>query len=448
LRALASAQVKAPSLPMPRDEYLEWRYNGGGRIPVGFDGIMHREDDADVEMAEGMTASRAPSDELHQYMLLRSRFIWGFANGEGRKNSQIDNSFDFGRYLDNSLAETLTQIVVVHEITWVAIAFFMILAYAIFAQAGDAGSCIILTALGAALCGAMTWLVFVTRRIQAQLSPPPMSNIQQVLTGHRAAAPAYEALAPLKGMSKHEQLFPLGSEGPLFLQHWLRTTLLLAAVYVVGLTVVFIPIMSEHNLQFLLPVCVIAVLVTMALVRPVLPRLVIITSVALLKRPKVIDQTIREVKLESSIKTIKILAALQSQLRKLKKVRGQARTENKRSKPIDAKQRNDLLEAFNLFDEDHSGSIDSKELYNLLRDLGQHVEQAEAERLILEMDTGVRPPTGSPADTTPRGRTPRTLARALIARHCPLRPTLAKAPPPPHPCIPKHAHAVGWTGEL
>ncbi|KAJ1632343.1 hypothetical protein T492DRAFT_591198 [Pavlovales sp. CCMP2436] len=55
---------------------------------------------------------------------------------------------------------------------------------------------------------------------------------------------------------------------------------------------------------------------------------------------------------------------------------------------IDPKQKADLYEAFKLFDEDQSGSIDSKELFNLLRDLGQHVEQAEAERLILEMDTG------------------------------------------------------------
>ncbi|KAJ1632344.1 hypothetical protein T492DRAFT_31038 [Pavlovales sp. CCMP2436] len=47
---LTLGKVKPPVLPMPRDEYLEWRYNGGGRIPVGFDGVMHREDDMDIEV--------------------------------------------------------------------------------------------------------------------------------------------------------------------------------------------------------------------------------------------------------------------------------------------------------------------------------------------------------------------------------------------------------------
>lgn len=385
--AKKEVHVKPPTLPMPKDEYLEWRYNGGGRIPVGFDGVMHREDDTDMEVGEGL-ASRPESAELHQYMLLRARFLWGFSNGEGRKNSSVDQNFDFGRYLDNSLAETLTQIVVVHEVTWVAIAGFMVLAYVLFAKAGDVGSCVVLAVMGIGLACAMTWLLFITRKIQTQLSPPTTSSVRQVLTAHRGATPPYELLTPVKGLSKHEQLFPMGAGGPAFLQHFLRTTLLLAAIYMVGLTVVFMPIMFESGVQFLLPIALLCVFVTMALVRPILPRLTLITSVALLKRTKMVDQTLREIKLESSIKTIKILAALQSQLRRLKKMQGRERGQPPKVQNIDPKQKADLYEAFKLFDEDNSGSIDSKELFNLLRDLGQNVQQAEAERLILEMDTG------------------------------------------------------------
>lgn len=376
---------------MPKDEYLEWRYNGGGRIPVGFDGVVHAEDDLDVEAGEGLTTGRPESDELHNYILLRARFIWGAANGEGRKNSQVTNTFDFGRYLDNCLGETLERIVIVHELTWMVIALMMLITYVLFQLAGDVGSCVILALLGCCLAGALVWLNHKLRWIQSQLSPPMESNVRQVMTGHRGALPAYEAQPPVKLLSKHEQLFPAGAAGPDFLIHFLRTTLLLAAIYLVGLFSVFWSIMFSPavQMQYLLPVCILSVVVCMALVRPVLPRLTLVTSVALLKRPKMIDLTIREVRLESSIKTMKVLASLQSQIRRLKKINGRSDGQQAHKRQIDPKQKADLLDAFRLFDEDNSGSIDSKELFNLLRNLGQHVEQAEAERLVLEMDTGV-----------------------------------------------------------
>lgn len=397
---------------MPKDEYLEWRYNGGGRIPVGFDGVMHKEDDIELESGEGLVTERPASDELHHYMLLRARFIWGAANGEGRKSSQITSSFDFGRYLDNCLGETLEKIVIVHEFTWIAIAVVMVVMYALFERSSDAGSCIILTLIGFLLAGALIWLNFKLSKILVALSPPPESNVRQVLTGHKAAAPAYEALPPVKGMSKHEQLFPFGQKGPDFLIHFLRTTLLLAAVFIVGLFSVFWNLMSANNLHWLLPICLISIAVCMALVRPVLPRLTIVTSVSLLKRPKMVDLTLREVRLESSIKTMKVLATLQSQIRRLKKMNSRTGggDANRKERTIDPKQKADLYDAFKLFDEDDSGSIDSKELFNLLRNLGQHVDQAEAERLVLEIDTGV-----SAAEHT------HATCRLLPATRCPLR---------------------------
>jgi Ca2+-binding EF-hand superfamily protein len=423
-RAPHRAQVKVPALPMPKDEYLEWKYNGGGRIPVGFDGVMFQEDDIDVEtLGATMAGAQHKDDQVHKYMMLRARFVWGCANGEGRKNSQVDQKFDFARYLSNSMAETLTQIVIVHEITWVAIAAVIILVYGLFAGAHDAASCVIMTLLGFCLVASMLYLNFTVRRIQTQLSPRETSNLRQVMTGHNDAMPFYDSLEAKKGMSKHEQLFPLGAHGPHFLQHWLRTTLLLAAVYVVGLGVVFARVMFDSGLQYLLPVCLLSALITVGMVWPILPRITIITSVAMLKRVKLIELTIREVRLERSLNTIKILAALQSQLRKIHKLQGQPRKDVKNRREISPKHKSDLLDAFRLFDKDNSNSIDSKELFNLLQDLGQQVEQADAERLILEMDSGVRAHPGATAVASHR-------ALPLPVRH--LTAPHARATPP-HP---------------
>jgi len=388
--------VKPPSLPMPRDEYLEWRYNGGGRIPVGFEGVLLKEDASALEEGEYLNLASEKHDdpELHAYMLLRARFVWGFKNGEGRKNSSVDLTFDFARYLDNCMGQTLTEIVVVHEFTWVVVAVSMLLAYAFFGVAGSsAGYVLVVVLFGFLLVAAMVIVLFSTRDIYHKLSPPPECTVKQVLTGAPVSRPPYEAMEMEKGVNKHERLFPfhMGSKGPDFFEHYIRTTVLLAAIYLVGVVVVFLPIFHKEHLEAMIPVCMACVATTCFLVKPVLGRLTVITSVGMLKRLDVVDATMRQVRLERSIKTMKILASVQSQMRKINKLRereeGSAKGPRKDIKISEA-QRRDLQDAFDLFDEDKSGSITSDELYNLLRSLGQAVTPAEAERLLLEMDTG------------------------------------------------------------
>jgi len=377
---------------MPRDEYLEWRYNGGGRIPVGFEGVLQKEDALALEDGDALNAvaDRPDDDELHKYMLLRARFIWGFNNGEGRKNSSVDLTFDFGRYLENCMGETLTALVIVHEVTWLFVLVSMIVAYGLFGLAkGSTGVLYVFVLFGFVLVAAMLWILFHLNYMYRNLSPPATSNLKQVLTGHHNSTPAYEKLPMEKNLSKHDRLFPLGTGryGPDFFAHFLRTTLLIAAIYLVGITVVFLPIMIETHLEVFFPICITLVMVTCALIWPIIGRLTIVTSVGLHKRPDMVEQTMREVQLERSIKTIKILAAIQSQMRRLKKIQGGGARPTKELN-LNPKQRRDLQDAFVLFDEDKSGTIDAGELYNLLKSLGQQIEPAEAERLILEMDTG------------------------------------------------------------
>lgn len=418
-------RIRPPSLPMPKDEYLEWRYNGGGRIPVGFDGVLQKDDGAvagngDLEMADGVVSDRPERDELHNYMLVRAHFINGCKKGppEGKKNTLVDMEFDFGRYLDNSLGQLLIEVVLVHEVTWLVIAVVMFIAYVAFAFVESSGTLIIVTIFGVLLVASMLWLYMNTSRILVALSPPSDANLKQVFTGHRTAIPPFDKNPLVKGGgSKHEQLFFLGEKGPNFLMHFLRTTLLLTAIYVVAICVVFIPHMHDKGIFYVLPINAVCVLVVGALVMPILPKLTLITSIGHMKRSDVIDNTLRQVKLERSIKTIKILAALQSQLKRFKKIQGtDGGMKRTNFDNIDPKQKEDLREAFNLFDEDGSGTIDSKELFNLLRDLGQQVDPAEADRLILEMDTGVR----ARASGSARRRASRTTPHALTA--CAWRP--------------------------
>lgn len=436
---MARKPIKPPAVPMPRVEYLEWRYNGGGRIPVGFDGVT-RDDGGpgpDMELGAGLPTQTPPSEELHQYMLMRQRFIWGCRTGGvgGRRRSDVDQSFDFGKYLENCAAIVMRDVVTVHEVTWVAIALFMLLAYALFSVAGPVGSCFLLTAFGFVLVAGMVYLLIRTRAIHRMLLPPSTANVRQVASGHRSATPAFEDLPAQRNASKHESLFPFGASGPSFLTHFLRTSLLMTAIYAVGLFVVFSQIMIHHSLFILFPVSAFCIVLPLLLLQPVLPRLVVVTSVGQLKRNREIDETLREVKLARSLKVLKVFAALQSQLRRFKKLQSGGARERRR-RPLDKRQEADLRDAFNLFDKDGSGTIDSKELHALLQALGQRVSIKEAERLLSEMDVGVRVP--GPRPPAPRGP-PRGSLHAEegvrgYGQAADMRPPLGPVPgPPPTP---------------
>ena len=58
-----------------------------------------------------------------------------------------------------------------------------------------------------------------------------------------------------------------------------------------------------------------------------------------------------------------------------------------RSKPLSAEEREEFVEAFNLFDRDGDGSISVKELGTVLRSLGQNPTEAEIQAMIEEVDT-------------------------------------------------------------
>ena len=113
--------------------------------------------------------------------------------------------------------------------------------------------------------------------------------------------------------------------------------------------------------------------------------------------------------------------------------RGGARGKSK--KPgLSEEQIEEIREAFNLFDTDHSGSIDYRELKAAMRALGFEVKKEELKKMITDID----------ADGSGQIEFPEFLemmtgkVRARDARRPPLRPPRSAPPlrPPPHPRAP------------
>ena len=86
----------------------------------------------------------------------------------------------------------------------------------------------------------------------------------------------------------------------------------------------------------------------------------------------------------------------------------------------------EIREAFNLFDTDHSGSIDYRELKAAMRALGFEVKKEELRKMITDIEYAARPPARAPRGR-PRARRRVAPTPASTRSHVP-RPPARAAP--------------------
>jgi len=90
-------------------------------------------------------------------------------------------------------------------------------------------------------------------------------------------------------------------------------------------------------------------------------------------------------KTEKTLKILKLMGTLQAQAKRAQKLQGGG--PKKPSKPLTPDKENELKTAFELFDTDKSGFIDSKELQGVMSVLGVEVDDTELKNLVVQMDT-------------------------------------------------------------
>jgi Ca2+-binding EF-hand superfamily protein len=126
--------------------------------------------------------------------------------------------------------------------------------------------------------------------------------------------------------------------------------------------------------------------------RELLPLSVAVTSIELLKNQHDIQETLNEMKTEKTLKVLKLLNTLQAQARRAAKLKqsseGRSTSQSgKKRKPVEPSKEEELRVAFDLFDEDKSGSIDKGELGKVMGSLGMDLPENELANLLTEMDT-------------------------------------------------------------
>lgn len=410
-RANAGA-VPPPNLPPPTDAFLRSKYGEGGPVPVGLGagaGYVPQVDEAaalDVDDTDDWLL-RQKQPRLFAFVQMRQRFVLGLTGAEGRKIKLNDpnDTFDFGAYLTQCSAGITAEIVEVHPVTWILVAASLALVYVCNALLSHLGMCVVLVLCGWASTVTLFLVLRDLRRINRMLAPPPSASLSMIADGDEDAQPAYVGIAIAKGCNKHEALFPfsLREEGPEWFSHIVRTVLLTSAVYVIGLQSVFGAEMLHEGGKgvgyAMLSLSLLSVLVTLALLLPLFPLLVQAQSVGMMKKPKLVDKTFRQQKLDLSLRLLKLLTSMQAQARKLTKLKTRSADggagDRVSTEEVHAAQERamasllknpaqlkELKAAFLLFDTSGDGSIEAGELKGLLHSMGQMVSDTEALQLL------------------------------------------------------------------
>ena len=244
-----------------------------------------------------------------------------------------------------------------------------------------------------------------------------------------------------RAANRHELLFWFDHNGPDFLEHLVRTSMMLLAVYVAVVGVLF----HEYECQDSWSKCVVYYLA--ALVAPIvqllyLPRVtrlyVVVTSVEMMKHRQVMDEVVRIERASKCLRALRLVSAIKGKVRKEggsprhgakmdlaaahKEVRKAHGSRAPSLGPVDEskavengagagvgagalekpaservygsqtsarylKRRSELFEAFAMFDRDNSGEVNTDELEGVLSMLGLRSEAQElATRIVTEID--------------------------------------------------------------
>jgi len=191
-------------------------------------------------------------------------------------------------------------------------------------------------------------------------------------------------LLPTKTANKHERLFWRGREGHEFMLMLFRLQMLFAALC---LAINFSWLKaSPQDLYFVLFAIYPVLMVMISFPKVGLPLLVISTSIEQMKKYGDVETTLTEMKTEKTLKLLKMLSTLQAQAKRAAKLQGGGAKRKKNAAPLDAAKETELRSAFDLFDGDGSGEIDSTELRGVMLSLGVDLNGVELRNLMVQMD--------------------------------------------------------------
>lgn len=428
--------VPPPSVPPPSDDFLRTRFSTPTSLVMGLGVSVGNTKYATLEEEDYEHNAdlddwrlRESDPKLFRFLQIRERFVYGLKGCEGKKYKLASaDTFKLGAYLRVCSADITASLVHIHPITWALVAVSLGIVYVCNANMSHTATCIVLVLWGWVNVALLVWARHTLEYVIAQLSPPPTTLLQSIREGDPYSSPEYLHCVFRTDMTQHDQLWPLGlgSAGPAFYAHLVRTVTLTCAVYVIGVFRVSVDsfpdgtqkvivagflkeMMDEPGiLRWLMVVASFtSVLVSVYMFLPLFAPLVMAQKIGLHKDIKVVERVYREQQLNTSIQLLQVLKSMQAHSRQLKKMamnRQQPGAEQRSAAEIEEEQRKaleyfeehpnlkrSLTEAFTAFDSTKNGNIDSKELYHLLRSLGQNFTQAEADSLLCVRPTAPLP---------------------------------------------------------
>jgi len=209
--------------------------------------------------------------------------------------------------------------------------------------------------------------------------------VVELVGGTAGGAPPFEA-RPMSKAGKHSALFWGGKHGAHHLEFIFRSLLLLCGIC---LQLIFSWRGAKPEDSAALVLALFPVLdVMMASPRRMLPALIIATAVEQKKHKGDTNATLLEMKVEKTLRMLKLLSLLEAQARRAQKLTGGKAGAKRplKKRELEPGQVAELKSAFEFFDKDKSGYIDKQELSAVLGALGMELTPAEVGLLYVQMD--------------------------------------------------------------
>lgn len=346
----------------------------------------------------------AEAKEELTYALLRARFLYPPIPKPG--TPPLPSDFDFSAYLRRRMMHEVAHSLHISPNTWVAIIFLLgLILYIPVLEQHELGANIVNVYAVTSLCWGLWLYSFCVRaklgHIMYMLTPPhalldgaPKAFDEEgptvALLAAHCDAPPYESLTPSTDASKHERLFWRGRDGPAHLLFLLRFQMLWTAIC---LAVCYTWMTSRPgDTPFLLLGFLPVFDVLLVAPKRIMPMLTVVTSIEMMKKAGDIKETVDEMKMEKTLKMLKMLQTLRGQAKRAARLAAadkQKRPGAPKPKPkeIDPVQEEELREAFDLFDKDGSGQMDTAELGDCLKSLGVELDETALNALAAQMDT-------------------------------------------------------------
>ena len=200
--------------------------------------------------------------------------------------------------------------------------------------------------------------------------------------------------------NKQEMLFWLDVKGVATHLFMLRIANIGTSVYLSILFYQFVPFAREYYaaspliFAIVIIVAIVPVLLLFGYYSPeVIRNHTFVTSIEMMKRPKIIRRIIREQKTQKSIRALILLNQMrvaherQTQRQVQNSNPEEARRRRAESLAImDASKRVEMEKMFDLYDDDNSGEIDTEELGQLMKSLGRVMTEPELRSMFAELD--------------------------------------------------------------